>query len=79
VKLREISAAYTFDGPWVNRLLNLSTLTLRVAGRNLKTWTNYKGLDPETNVAGPFEQVGAADYFNLPLTRSFVVSVSLNR
>jgi TonB-linked SusC/RagA family outer membrane protein len=79
VKLREISAAYTFDGPWVNRLLNLSTMTVRVAGRNLKTWTKYQGLDPETNVAGPFEQVGAADYFNLPLTRSFVVSVSLNR
>jgi hypothetical protein len=79
VKLREISAAYTFDGAWVNRLLNLSTMTVRVAGRNLKTWTKYQGLDPETNVAGPFEQVGAADYFNLPLTRSFVVSVSLNR
>ncbi len=79
VKLREISAAYTFDGAWVNRLLNLNTMTVRVAGRNLKTWTKYKGLDPETNVAGPFEQVGAADYFNLPLTRSFVVSVSLNR
>jgi TonB-linked SusC/RagA family outer membrane protein len=79
VKLREISAAYTFEGAWVSRLLNLNTMTVRVAGRNLKTWTKYKGLDPETNVAGPFEQVGAADYFNLPLTRSFVVSVSLNR
>jgi hypothetical protein len=79
VKLREISVAYTFDQPWVSRLLNLSTMNIRFAGRNLKTWTKYTGLDPETNAAGPFEQVGAADYFNLPLTRSFVLTVSLNR
>jgi hypothetical protein len=79
VKLREVSLAYTFDQPWVSRLLGLSTMNIRVAGRNLKTWTKYTGLDPETTAAGPFEQVGAADYFNLPLTRSFVVTVNLNR
>jgi len=79
VKLREISVGMTFDQPWVSRLLGLSTMNVRVAGRNLRTWTKYTGLDPETNVAGPFEQVGAADYFNLPLTRSFVVTIGLNR
>ena len=79
VKLREISLAYTFDQPWVSRMLGLSTMDVRIAGRNLKTWTRYTGLDPEATVAGAFEQIGAADYFNLPLTRSFVVTVSLNR
>ena len=79
VKLREVSVAYTFDQPWVSRLLGLSTMNIRLAGRNLKTWTKYTGLDPETTAAGPFEQVGAADYFNLPLTRSFVATISLNR
>jgi TonB-linked SusC/RagA family outer membrane protein len=79
VKLREISMAYTFDQPWVSRALGMSSLDVRIAGRNLKTWTKYTGLDPETAVGGPFEQVGAADYFNLPLTRSFVITVGLNR
>jgi hypothetical protein len=79
VKLREISIGYTFDQRWVSRTLGLSSLDVRIAGRNLKTWTRYTGLDPETNVGGPFEQIGAADYFNLPLTRSFVFTIGLNR
>ena len=39
----------------------------------------YTGLDPETSVGGASSRVGGTDYFNLPLTRSFVVTVSLNR
>jgi TonB-linked SusC/RagA family outer membrane protein len=80
VKLRELSVAYSFDGPWVSRLLNLTSLDVRVAGRNLKTWTKYKGLDPETNLGGATARsFGGIDYFNLPLTRSFVFTVGLNR
>jgi TonB-linked SusC/RagA family outer membrane protein len=80
VKLREISLGYVFDAAWVNRLLNMSTLELRVSGRNLKTWTKYTGLDPETNLGGSTARTfGGIDYFNLPLTRSIVFTVGLNR
>ena len=80
VKLRELSVAYTFDSPWVGRYLGLTSLDVRVAGRNLKTWTKYKGLDPETNLGGATSRTfGGIDYFNLPLTRSFVFTVGLNR
>jgi hypothetical protein len=80
VKLRELSVAYTLDGNWVSRLFNLSTIDLRVSGRNLKTWTKYTGLDPETNLGGSTARaLSGVDYFNLPLTRSFVFTVGLNR
>lgn len=79
VKLREISIGYTFDQPWVGRALGMSTVDVRLSGRNLKTWTDYLGLDPETSVGGPYERVSGADYFNLPMTRSFVLSFTLNR
>jgi len=79
VKLREISVAYSFAGPWVNRMLGVSTLDIRISGRNLKTWTDYTGLDPETTVGGGTARVGGQDYFNLPLTRSVVFTVGLNR
>ena len=79
VKLREISVAYTFDGAWVGRTMGLSTIDLRISGRNLKTWTKYTGLDPETTVGGATSRVGGQDYFNLPLTRSFVITLGLNR
>jgi TonB-linked SusC/RagA family outer membrane protein len=79
VKLRELSVAYTFDMPWVARTTGLSSIDLRVSGRNLKTWTKYTGLDPETTVGGAISRVGGQDYFNLPLTRSFVITLGLNR
>jgi len=78
-KLREISVAYTFDQPWVSRNLGLSSVDLRVAGRNLKTWTKYTGIDPETNLGGAETLVQGIDYFNNPQTRSIVVSIGLNR
>jgi hypothetical protein len=79
VKLRELSVAYTFDGAWVGRTLGMSSIDLRVSGRNLKTWTKYTGLDPETTVGGAISRVGGQDYFNLPLTRSVVITLGLNR
>ncbi|MBM4168705.1 MAG: SusC/RagA family TonB-linked outer membrane protein [Ignavibacteria bacterium] len=49
LKLRELSIRYSFDrgdlapifGSWVNRV------TIGVIGRNLFTWTDYTGYDPE--------------------------------
>ena len=79
VKLREISVGYTFDAAWVSRALGLSTVDVRIAGRNLKTWTKYTGLDPETSLGGTLNRITGADYFNLPQTRSLVLTVGLNR
>ncbi len=78
-KLREISVAYTFDQPWVGRSLGLNSIDLRVAGRNLATWTDYTGMDPEANLGGAETLIQGIDYFNNPQTRSIVISVGLNR
>jgi hypothetical protein len=79
VKLRELSIAYSFTQDFVQRSLGMSSIDFRVSGRNLKTWTKYTGLDPETTTAGAYDKVGGSDYFNLPLTRSVVFTVTLNR
>ena len=47
-KLREISATYTLPA-FVTGKMGMSSAALTVAGRNLKTWTKYKGFDPEVN------------------------------
>jgi TonB-linked SusC/RagA family outer membrane protein len=77
-KLREISVGYTFDSGFIPRSLGLSSVQLRLAGRNLKTWTHYSGLDPETNVTGA-GLIQGVDWFNNPQARSFVITVGLNR
>ena len=79
VKLREISVGYTFDQAWVSRLLGFSSMELRVSGRNLHTWTDYTGVDPETSLLGAASPARGFDYFNNPQSRSYVFSLTLNR
>jgi TonB-linked SusC/RagA family outer membrane protein len=79
VKLREISVGYSFTGGFVSRTLGLTSMDVRVAGRNLAVWTDYTGADPETNLAGAETGARGIDWFNNPQTRSFVFSVTLNR
>jgi len=79
VKLREVSLGYTFDQPWVSRSLGFSSIELRVAGRNLHSWNDYTGVDPETSLLGAVSPVRGLNYFNNPQTRSWVFSITLNR
>jgi hypothetical protein len=54
-------------------------MELRVSGRNLHTWTDYTGVDPETSLLGSASPARGFDYFNSPQTRSYVFSLTLNR
>ena len=78
LKLREISVGYTLDNAWVRRN-GLSAIDIRLAARNLATWTAYSGIDPETNLAGAEVAAQGIDYFNNPQTRSFVITFGINR
>jgi TonB-linked SusC/RagA family outer membrane protein len=48
-KLREVAVTWSIPAT-VSRRVGVSGLSLTLAGRNLYTWTKYKGLDPETNI-----------------------------
>jgi hypothetical protein len=63
----------------VRRGLGFSSVDLRLAGRNLMTWTDYRGLDPESNLGGAEYLTQGVDYFNNPQTRSFVLAATFNR
>jgi len=78
-KLRELSLTYNMDGRVPQMLGGFSSIDVRVAGRNLKTWTKYKGLDPEANLGGAEFLTQGLDYFNSPQVRSFVISFGFNR
>ncbi|MEX2583417.1 MAG: SusC/RagA family TonB-linked outer membrane protein [Gemmatimonadota bacterium] len=51
VKLREVAVTLMAPTDWVNRF-RFDGVSLTLSGRNLKTWTDYTGLDPEANFAG---------------------------
>lgn len=78
-RLREVSASYVFDQPWVQRRLGLSSFEATVSGRNLKLWTDYTGVDPEINLGGASAANRGIDWFTNPLSRAWVFSITLNR
>lgn len=79
VKLRELSVSYSIPSAAVLKSFGFSGVDLRLAGRNLHTWTKYTGIDPETSLGGAAYAARGIDYFNNPQTRSVVFTVGLNR
>jgi TonB-dependent SusC/RagA subfamily outer membrane receptor len=74
-KLREISGTYTLPDAWAHNV-RASHMSLTVGGRNLHTWTSYKGLDPETrtDISDSFAPYSQAI---IPLPSSFFTTVNL--
>jgi TonB-linked SusC/RagA family outer membrane protein len=57
VKLRELSVSYNFGQSLLNSMRFLGagrSVKIALIGRNLKTWTNYSGFDPESSSNGDF-------------------------
>jgi TonB-dependent starch-binding outer membrane protein SusC len=52
LKVREISASYTLPKSLLTQLRPLQTLQLSLSARNVLTFTNYTGLDPEVSNFG---------------------------
>jgi len=46
-RIQDVSLSYTFDQPWVKEA-KISSLKVYVSGKNLATFTNWQGGDPET-------------------------------
>jgi hypothetical protein len=78
VKLRDVSVTYSVRGSGMLDRLGFSGVDVTVSGRNLRTWTDYTGIDPESNLNNQTLGRGI-DYFNNPQTRSFVASFTLTR
>jgi len=51
VRLQDITLSYKFSGSLLKKL-NIQNLSLFVSGKNLKTWTNWEGWDPEIDNGG---------------------------
>lgn len=72
VKVRELGLTYAFGR--VGRYFE--DLSLSVVGRNLFSFDDYSGFDPETNAAGQSDRVRGDDFGNVPIPRT--VQLRLN-
>ncbi len=75
VKLREVSVTYTVPEVWLSRL-GVDRLSVTLAGRNLKTWSDYSGLDPEVNFSGQ-SNFGQNDFLTQPPSRYWTLRINV--
>ena len=74
-KLREVSVSLGVPQRYMTRYASrfgFNTATLTLAGRNLKTWTNYTGLDPEINENGGFN-FSTDEFLSQPHVRYYTI------
>ena len=71
VKLREVSLSYGFGS-----FKTLRDITLAVSGRNLVSWDNYKGYDPEVNSGGQSNTLRGIDFGSVPIPKTYSISLS---
>jgi TonB-linked SusC/RagA family outer membrane protein len=74
VKMREVDLSYR-----VGSVAGVGNWTVSVIGRNLKTWTKYKGFDPEVGGSGGAlnsSVLNAIDNYQFPNLRTFSFSLS---
>ena len=78
LKLREVTINYLLPERFTEMLWDgVSTMTLSLSGRNLLTFTGYKGMDPEVSNFGSEAIARNLDVAPFPPSRSFWLSVNL--
>ncbi len=73
VKLREVSATYTLPERWLGKRASIT-----LAGRELKTWTDYRGLDPESNVNNAATTAQTIDQAATPNLMRFIATFNVS-
>ena len=76
IRLREVTLAYQIPSSILEKV-KLSDASISLTGRNLWLKTEYTGIDPETNLTGASNGIGL-DYFNMPNTKSYGVSLRVS-
>jgi hypothetical protein len=78
VKLRELSVRYNLGSKFLGAInrTGARNITLGLVGRNLFTWTRYKGYDPEVSDSD-FPSTIKLDSFGYPRYRTITGSVQI--
>lgn len=78
IKWREASIRLGAPESWGRRFPAIRGASLTFAGRNLKTWTDYSGLDPEINETGGGSNFTQGEFNTQPPVRYYTVRLDLS-
>jgi TonB-linked SusC/RagA family outer membrane protein len=75
-RLQELTLGYKVPRG-VARFLGMESPRFYVSGRNLKTWTHFKGYNPDVNSNGSGSNTSLGfEFYSYPLARTWMVGVS---
>ena len=74
VKLRELAFSYDFNAP----VKGVDKIQLSLVGRNLISWDDYTGWDPEINTPGQSNGVRGFDFAGVPIPRTYQLGVNVS-
>jgi hypothetical protein len=82
VKLREMAVGYTLSQSVMQDVFKgkLDRITINLIGRNLLTFTDYRGYDPEVGISGGAvgsTAINAVDAFGYPNFRTYTISAEI--
>ncbi len=78
VKWRELTLSYNFKNQMLKEKIGFESAQLSLTGRNLWFWNESDiGIDPESNLTGASNGRGL-QYFNNPVSKSYLVTLKLN-
>ena len=74
IKIRELGLTYNLGS--ISK--NVQNVQLSLIGRNLHSFDNYNGYDPETNAGGQSSTLRGVDFGNVPIPRTFQFAIRAN-
>lgn len=72
VKLREIALSYTFNP----KNSGFQSIRVSFVGRNLISWDNYSGFDPEINTTGQSNGTRGFDFAAVPIPKTYQIGIN---
>jgi TonB-linked SusC/RagA family outer membrane protein len=76
LRLKNVTLSYDLGSGWTDRL-RIQNARVYLTAQNLLTFTNYSGMDPEVNYAGPSDLVLGTDFFTHPQVRTISMGIGI--
>ena len=78
IKLREMSVTLSAPASLMDAAPQLDGLSLTISGRNLATWTDYTGIDPEVVEGGGSVNFSQSEFNTQPPVRYLMIRLNYN-
>jgi TonB-linked SusC/RagA family outer membrane protein len=77
IRLGELTLGYRIPAARIGRFNVFDEARLYVSGRNIKTWTDYSGYNPDVNSLGATARTSlGTDFYAYPVARTFTIGIS---